>query len=309
MAGLATTMISVDFPDGNVVSFDRARREMILTIAASGRILTFGAIPARPSPPRTRIDASGKTVALDDLPLSPVTRTATVMKLGFKKFPILGTPIWNKRFIRLTENEISYHASEETRAKGTIRLSPGVKVGVIHANDPARKDRHKGGQGLSFSDMTSPSNMMDPRKGTLSKDNCVEVSIPANLGKMVDNLANMSPLSMGHMGNHESRTYYFSFDNLVDAQQFADAIKTNIKVLNSKEQSNSAAGATAGANVNNVMNRAMNLMNNMELMSKPETSLEWYRTTLNTTLPAMEIYERLQVFYDNLAAVNIRPNH
>lgn len=230
MAGLATTMISVDFSDGNVVSFDRARREMILTIAASGRILTFGAIPARPNPPRTRIDASGKTVALDDLPLSPVSRTATVMKLGFKKVPILGTPVWNKRFIRLTEKEISYHASEEARAKGTIQLSPAVKVSIIHANDLARKDRHKGGQNISFSDMASPSSMMDPRKGCLGKDNCVEVSVPANFGKMIDNMANMSPFSMGRMGSNESRTYYFSFDNLVDAQQFVDAIKNNIKV-------------------------------------------------------------------------------
>eukprot|EP01039_Chlorochromonas_danica_P007821 gene7820-8633_t len=322
MAAMAQTMISVDFPDGSVVSYDRVRRQLILTLA-NGSVATAGGgnIPARPNAPRLTTNASGQTVAVEDVPRAPVTRTATVMKLGFKKTPVIGTDIWNKRFIQLTENQISYHESEGSAAKGTITLVPGVEVDILQASDPARKDRQEGGHNPGMVGLATMSvgQLTNPRSGSLGKFNCVEVHVPANIGNMMNSVMNSSVLSMAATGargvrQNVARTYYFSFDSLTEAQEFADAIKNNVQILNSQNGMGSQpvdAASIRGGNwgqLNNAMNMANALKQNMELMRKPETSLEWYRNTLNTQLPALVVYERLIVFYDSLASFNIHPS-
>lgn len=47
--------------------------------------------------------------------------------------------------------------------------------------------------------------------------------------------------------------------------------------------------------------------NNMANIADPNKSLEWYVNTLNTTLPAQVLYEKLMPFYDQLAAAGVNP--
>lgn len=58
---------------------------------------------------------------------------------------------------------------------------------------------------------------------------------------------------------------------------------------------------------------AMNMMNamkqNLELMKSPDTSLEWYKISLQSSLPSDVMYERLMIFYDTLASLNVRPTY
>lgn len=70
-----------------------------------------------------------------------------------------------------------------------------------------------------------------------------------------------------------------------------------------------AAGAGYGNAVNNAMTVAQAARANTENMKSPETSLEYYRTALGTSIPDAVLYERLMIFYDQLAAVNIFPSY
>lgn len=68
-------------------------------------------------------------------------------------------------------------------------------------------------------------------------------------------------------------------------------------------------GASYGNAINNAMNAAHAARANMENMKSPETSLEYFRVALGTSIPDAVLYERLMIFYDQLAAVNIFPSY
>jgi len=328
MAAMVTTMIAVDFPDGSIVSFDRVRRTLILT-ASSGAITSGGGLPARPNPPKSLRVASGAAAAdapepEPEAPLEPVTRVVTVMKLGYKKAPIIHSDIWNKRVLLLDGSTLSYHEAEGAPPKGVIELNPGCEVNIIQADTPARKDRYEdGGNPGAVGLMTmNIGAMMSLTSTPIGKPNCVELHCPANVGNMLNSVMGASALSLATGGmsalkKNKSRTYYFSFDNYDAAEDFAGALQNNIKVL--AKQGNSlagtpgaAAGAFLGAGYGNMVNNAMNMAQaaraNMENMKSPETSLEYYRTALRSSLPDEVLYERLMMFYDQLAAVNIFPS-
>jgi hypothetical protein len=329
MAAAAQTMISIDFPDGCIVSYDRVRRAMILTLCNGGVMSCGAAIPARPNPPVTRNvavkNADGtvteQAVVVEEV-LNPVSRSAFVNKLGFNKAPIIGSDIWNRRYIHLEENTLSYHVDENSPPKGVIHLSPGCEVDVIQANDRARKDRQEGGHNPGVAGlMTMPiGQMMDTRSTPVGKPNCVELHVPANVGNMMNSVMGHSAMSLAMSGvrdikKNAARTYYFSFDSLDEAQEFASAIGNNIKCLvNQNKLGDKSISANAMRNgnfsqLNDAMAMAHSVQKNQALITSPDTSLEWYKVSLNSSLPPDVIYERLMIFYDTLASFNVHPSY
>lgn len=239
MVAAAQTMISIDFPDGSIVSYDRIRRDMILTLSNGGIMSTGASIPARPNAPVVVVAEDGsEQVVEEEVPVA-VSRSAFVQKLGFKKAPVIGTDIWNKRFIHLDASTLSYHENERSSPKGVIHLVPGCEVDIIHARDPANKDRQEGGHNPGMANLMTMQigKLMDSRSGPIGKNNCLELHVPAEVGNMVGSVLNSSFMSLAASGasgvkSNQARTFYFSFDSLDEAADFALAIKNNIDVRN-----------------------------------------------------------------------------
>jgi hypothetical protein len=339
MAAMVTTMIAVDLPDGAIVSFDRVRRTLILT-GSGGAITSGGGLPARPNLPSSQrsaaIAGAGAVAGMEEVapepepevPLEPVSRVVTVMKLGYKKAPIIHSDIWNKRVLLLEGSTLSYHEAECSPPKGVIELNPGCLVNIIQADTPARKDRYEdggrpGAVGLMSMNIGA---MMSLTSTPIGKPNCVELHCPADVGNMLNSVMGASALSLAASGmrnlkKNNSRTYYFSFDKYDEAEDFAGALQNNIKVLSKQVLTpgnnnlagtpGAAAGLGAGYGnmINNAMNAASTVRANMENMKSPNTSLQYYRVALGTSIPDMILYERLMIFYDQLAAVNIFPSY
>lgn len=237
MVAAAQTMISIDFPDGSIVSYDRVRRSMILTLSNGGVMSAGAAIPARPNPPVVAVAEDGTQAVVEEEVPVPISRSAIVQKLGFKKAPIIGSDIWNKRYIHLEGSTLSYHENERSAPKGVIHLVPGCEIDIIHAGDPANKDRQEGGHNPGMGAMMTMQigKMMEKRSGPIGKDNCLELHVPANMGNMLGNVMNSSAMSLAFSGasgvkSNMARTYYFSFDSLDEAREFALAVKNNVKV-------------------------------------------------------------------------------
>lgn len=327
----AQTMVSIDFPDGCIVSYDRVRRSMILTMSNGGVMSAGATIPARPNPPVKStvqvVNADGtvteKSVVVEEV-LEPVSRSAIVNKLGFKKAPIIGSDIWNRRYIHLDEKTLSYHVDENSAPKGVIHLSPGCEVGIVQEHERARKDRQEGGHnpGVGALMTMQIGQMMDPRSTPIGKPNCVELHVPANLGNTISSVMGASAMSLAMSGARDikknaARTYYFSFDSLDEAEEFAGALQNNIKCLVNQNKIGDkdlrgAGDAMRGGNfsqLNDVMAMAHAVQKNQALMTSPDTSLEWYKVSLNTSLPLDVVYERLMIFYDTLASFNIHPSY
>lgn len=116
---------------------------------------------------------------------------------------------------------------------------------------------------------------------------------------------------MQALKNTRARTYYFSFERLADAEEFAAAVENNVKVLaQANSIGNNTAGAGAGGGggfgqIDQALNMAYAVQQNQKLITSPDTSLEWFKITLGTSLPADVLYERLMIFYDELAKFNI----
>lgn len=241
MAAMVTTMIAVDLPDGAIVSFDRVRRTLILT-GSNGGITSGGGLPARPSLPKSLRSASSGAAVEEvapepEVPLEPVSRVVTVMKLGYKKTPFIHSDIWNKRVLLLEESTLSYHEAEGSPPKGVIELNPGCEVNIIQSGTPARKDRYEDGGNPGAVGLMSMNigAMMSLTSTPIGKPNCVELHCPANFGNMLNSVMGASVLSLASGGlsavkKSKSRTYYFSFDNYDEAEDFAGALQNNIKV-------------------------------------------------------------------------------
>lgn len=324
MAAAPVTMISVDFPNGAIISLDRIRRQLIATLA-TGSVMTIGGyLPARPNPPSVfkvaTADGGVEEVVLEEIKLSPVSATASVHKLGYKKAPILGTDIWNKRFIRLEPSQLSYHESDTSGPKGVIGLSSGCTVRVIQAHEAARRDRYEDhGHSMGSLMTANIGSMMNQYSTPIGKANCVELAVSANMGNMLDTVIGgnaMSLMAGGGMNNikkQSARTYYFSFDTLAEAQDFASKIENNVKCIQSDSninkgvnmQTNGANGIPTGASINSMMNMAQAMQANQKLMQSSETSLEYYRNILGKDIAIDVLYERLMSFYDQLAAVGM----
>ena len=323
---MATTMISIDFPDGSIISYDRVRRDMILTLANGSVMHTGGNIPARPNPPTVFRMEDGKGGVVDvpvvEIPLAPVSSTVWVEKLGYKKAPILGSDIWNKRFLRLEPQSVGYYENDSTpHAKGMIGLNPGCTVRVIQAHEAGRKDRYENGHNPGVGGLMTMNigSMMNQYSTPIGKPNCVELHVPVQVGNMLNTVMNSSVAGLAFGGGMQqlqkahARTYYFSFDNLSNAQDFASQIENNVKVLNKANSVGGNTGRDAAAQVragnygqiDGVLNMAHAMMANQKLMTSPDTSLEYYKTSLNTDLPTDVLYERLMMFYDNLAQYNV----
>jgi hypothetical protein len=283
-------------------------------------------IPARPNPPTVfrvqNSDGSVQEVVKEELPLAPISKFAWVEKLGYKKNPIIGSDSWTRRHIRLESTSIGYYENDITGVpKGSISLNPGVTLRVIQSNEPARKDRYEDGHnpGVGALMTMQIGQIMNHYSTPIGKPNCVEVYIPVQgVGSMINNLMGQSAASLAGGGikavkNTKARSYYFSFSNLADAQDFASAVENNVKVLAKQNAIGNDSAAGAGdairggdySKIDNVMNMAYATQNNQKLMTSPDTSLEWYKTTLNSSLPADVMYEKLMTFYDQLAQFNI----
>jgi hypothetical protein len=79
-----------------------------------------GMIPARPKPPNTSIFRAAHDV---DIPTTPVSKSVWVDKLGYKRMPMIGSDIWNKRHIRLEATTCGYYIDEMTQQAKGIYLS------------------------------------------------------------------------------------------------------------------------------------------------------------------------------------------
>lgn len=331
MTAAAQTMVSIDFPDGCIVSYDRVRRSMILTLSNGGVMTCGAAIPARPNPPALRnvavVNPDGsvteQAVVVEEV-LTPVYRSAMVNKLGFNKAPIIGSDIWNRRLIRLDEKTVSYFVDDNSPPKGVIQLSPGCEIGIIQAHERARKDRQEGGHNPGVGGLMTMQigQMMDTRSTPIGKPNCVELHVPANIGDMMGGIMGASAMSLAMSGardikKNSARTYYFSFDSLEEAEEFAAAIANNVKCLVNQNKIGDkdlrgAGNAMRGGNfsqLNDVMAMAHAVQKNQALMTSPDTSLEWYKVSLNSSLPPDVLYERLMIFYDTLAGFNVHPSY
>lgn len=79
--------------------------------------------------------------------------------------------------------------------------------------------------------------------------------------------------------------------------------------IGSKPVDGTAIRGGAFNQINNAVNMAHAVQQNMKLMTSPDTSLEWYKVSLQTSVPSDVLYERLMIFYDTLASMNIHPTY
>lgn len=177
-------MIAVDLPDGSIISFDRVRRSFFVTMA-NGSIMNLGAIPARPNPPSVfrvqHADGRVEEMVKEEIKATPVTASAWVEKLGYKKTPIIHSDSWTRRHIRLDANSVGYFENESTNSpKGVVTLNPGCTLRVIQANEPARKDRYEDGHnpGVGALMTMQIGGLMSPYSTPIGKPNCVELHVP-----------------------------------------------------------------------------------------------------------------------------------
>ena len=144
------TVISVSFPDGNIIGFDRLRSELIINGNSCNMRMPHRNMPARPSAASVRGGAAmgGKPgamaapapVMVEEPPAEPVEKRGMMTKLGWKK-TMLGGDSWQQRYFVLTPTAISYAKDPSGAAIDTIALNNGVIVNVVHARSPARKNR------------------------------------------------------------------------------------------------------------------------------------------------------------------------
>jgi hypothetical protein len=314
------TTICVDLPDGSLISFDRIRRQFILTLK-NGSLMSCGQIPVRPNPPSV-FQVGGVSVAVEAPKSVPVRKTVTCKKLGYKKAPVIHSAIWNQRFVALDHDTVTYHANEGAPAKGTICLKPGCTTRVIQSHEPARKDRYEDNdnQGAVAMMTASIASHASPYGTAIGLPNAVELHVPANLENMLGGIMGANPMSLAFGGGvkknvtaNRARTYYFSFDTLAEAEAFSSALENNIKVvteatpgLGEGQQVNGTAARQGNfSGLNNAMNQMATAQANQSLIGNPDTSQEWYKRTLNTEVPTLVLYEKVISFYDQLAAVGV----
>ena len=253
------------FADGCMVSFDTARRELVFTMATGGT-MTMHDLPARP--------IAASAFAVPEVPRHPVTKQATVQKLGYKKMPVLGSEIWNQRYIRLEADHITYHVDESHAPKGNVHLVSGCKVRVVQAEERSRKDKHEDQGNSMVGMMTNPmGSMFDEYCEPIGKPNCVELYVPAKIGAMMDTMMTTSPMGMAFGGgadtikNSVARTFYFSFSDLRAANDFAAALQNNIDVV-VKNTPATPVGSSAGAGMQGLVNMAQAMQANQALAQK-----------------------------------------
>ena len=130
-AGAGSTTITVQFPDGCLLGYDRLRNELILNGKVSNTRMRM--LPARPT-------SAGGGSSNAGQPAEPVEKRGMMTKLGWKK-TMMGGDSWQPRYFVLSENSISYAKDASAAAISTIPLNSGIVVNVVNASTPARKNR------------------------------------------------------------------------------------------------------------------------------------------------------------------------
>jgi len=83
--------------------------------------------------------------------------------------------------------------------------------------------------------LTQPmSSVLETTMGVVGKDNCVELSVPAQLGSMLGSVLGSSPLALAgkskEISDTKARTYYMSCASATEAEEWRRAIQNNIDV-------------------------------------------------------------------------------
>ena len=120
---------------------------------------------------------------------------------------------------------------------------------MIHAREPARKDRFEGGEKTSLgynyehkcnfhvanqSDLCSPNmlqSMSSPYGSAIGKNNCIELvlseSAPQGIGGLMGGAMGMAGRGSG---GPSTRTYYATASSAAEAEEWCKAIQHNIDV-------------------------------------------------------------------------------
>jgi len=128
------TMVSVTFPDGCMIGWDRLRNELFLNGKLSNTKMKQ--LPARPSPEFSALTGAIQTEG----PAIPVEKSGMMTKLGWKK-SVIGSESWQTRFFRLSDTTLSYAKDSSSPPLNVITLNNGVTVCVVTADTPAQNNR------------------------------------------------------------------------------------------------------------------------------------------------------------------------
>mmetsp|Transcript_10149 Transcript_10149/g.15395 ORF Transcript_10149/g.15395 Transcript_10149/m.15395 type:complete len:396 (+) Transcript_10149:77-1264(+) len=304
------TVISVSFSDGTMLGYDKMRRSMIATGYAMGSLstTTIRQVPARPNPPGSTSSSGGSKAVVEEPPAEPMRKEGNMTKLGFKK-GVMGMESWQERYFVLDAQSLTYSKGPGAPDIKRIPLSKGMSVNVRHASSPAKKDRFENPHS-AVSMLTQPmSSVLETTMGVVGKDNCVELSVPAQLGSMLGSVLGSSPLALAgkskEISDTKARTYYMSCASATEAEEWRRAIQNNIDALPKEAPGGAAGGQTLPNGINlgqvdSMLNYATQMQNAQEKARDPNTSLEFFKLTLAGTISTDELYQGVSMFYDEM---------
>ena len=131
-----STVVTVTFPDGCMIGWDRLRNELIMNGKTSNTRMRQ--MPARPLASYSNAASYAKQ---EEEVVTPVEKQGMMTKLGWKK-TVLGSDSWQSRYFKLTDTHLSYAKDASSPAISNIALNNGIVVNVINAATPARKNRY-----------------------------------------------------------------------------------------------------------------------------------------------------------------------
>jgi hypothetical protein len=132
-----STVVTVTFPDGCMIGWDRLRNELIMNGKTSNTRMRQ--MPARPLASFSTAGSYAKQE--EEEVVTPVEKQGMMTKLGWKK-TVLGSDSWQSRFFKLTDTHLSYAKDASSPAINSIALNNGIVVNVINAATAARKNRY-----------------------------------------------------------------------------------------------------------------------------------------------------------------------
>jgi len=155
------------------------------------------------------------------------------MKLAEEKH--LGHYSWNKRYITIEGRCLKYFEKEgESKPKGVINMGVGCWVKAAEKDSPKRKDAHSFSSTHGMASMLTGNigSMMSDTEGTVGKDFCMEVHVPADVMQHLEKLMNTSVASLAFGGakklhENDAKTYYFHFDSKNERDQCVNILSEN----------------------------------------------------------------------------------